>query len=49
MRENNFPWDVDICAARGGNIDTIKYLRENGCLWDEYSCAFAAEKGILRP
>ena len=34
-------------AAQRGNIRLLKYLRENGCHWNEYTCSHAARNGHL--
>ena len=34
-------------AARGGHLEVLKWLRENGCPWDAQTCAAAAEGGHL--
>ena len=33
-------WDVRTCAAaaRGGNLECLKYLHEHGCAWDKSAC-----------
>jgi hypothetical protein len=31
----------------GGHLETLKWARENGCPWDEETCADAAEGGHL--
>lgn len=28
--------------SRNGNVDLLIWARQNGCLWDEYTCTFAA-------
>ena len=32
-------------AAAGDHLDTLKWLREHGCPWDENVTAVAAENG----
>ena len=34
-------------AARSGRLDVLKYAHENGCPWNEETCAIAAEYGHL--
>ena len=34
-------------AAKYGELECLKYAHENGCPWDEETCASAAEKGKL--
>jgi hypothetical protein len=34
-------------AVKSGKIETVKWLRENGCPWDKWTCQYAAEKGYL--
>ena len=38
-------WDVRTCAAaaRGGNLECLKYLHEHGCAWDKSACEAAAQ------
>ena len=38
-----------MCAetARGGHLECLKYLHENGCPWDEETCRGAAYAGHL--
>ena len=47
--QNACPWDEWPCAyaARGGHLETLKWLRENGCPWHKWTCACAAETGHL--
>ena len=33
--------------CRGGHLEVLKYLHENGCPWGEYTCRSAAEGGHL--
>ena len=33
--------------ASGGHLDILKWLRENGCPWNGYTCAYAAMNGHL--
>ena len=33
------------CAAVGGHLETLQWLRSQGCPWDERACAFAALDG----
>ena len=42
-------WDVRTCAAaaRGGNLECLKYLHEHGCPCDESACEAAASCGDL--
>ena len=48
MKEAPEPGDplifAHVCAeaASGGNIDVLRFLRENGCPWDESTCILAA-------
>ena len=43
------PWDEWTCAsaARNGNLECLKYAREQGCDWDERTCWSAAKYGQL--
>lgn len=34
-------------AAGGGQLEALKWLRENGCLWDELTCKYAAGGGDI--
>jgi hypothetical protein len=31
----------------GGQIECLKYLHENGCQWDKWTCCFASKRGHL--
>jgi hypothetical protein len=31
----------------GGHLEVLKWARENGCPWDENTCAWAAERDHL--
>ena len=48
---NDCPWDEDsacaLLAAYGGHLEVLKWARENGCSWDEDTCARAARWGYL--
>ena len=36
------------CAvAKGGHLEILKWLRKNGCPWDDNTCHFAAKNGHL--
>ncbi|GFH46455.1 hypothetical protein CTEN210_02929 [Chaetoceros tenuissimus] len=52
--ENNCPSDASICVAamklkdnKAKALNTLKWLRENGILWNEQTCEVAAESGNL--
>ena len=50
LRESrNAPWDESTCAAAAwvGNLDILKWARENGCPWDKRTCDNAARNGHL--
>ena len=34
-------------SAEKGYINCLKYLHENGCSWDTFTCSFAARNGHL--
>ena len=34
-------------AAKYGHLEVLKWARENGCPWDEVTCAYAAKGGHL--
>jgi hypothetical protein len=34
-------------AALGGHLEVLKWARENGCPWDELTCAWAAKSGHI--
>ncbi|ATZ81203.1 ankyrin repeat domain-containing protein [Bodo saltans virus] len=36
-----------IDATENGHLECLKYAHENGCIWDEWTCACAARKGHL--
>ena len=38
---------ICMAAAGGGHLDTLKWLRVNGCEWSEETCSFAALGGHL--
>jgi len=40
---------ADICEtlAEGGHLEVLRWAREQGCPWDEWTCARAAEGGHL--
>ena len=42
-------WNETVCylALTYGNLDVLKYLRENGCPWDKSACYQAAWNGNL--
>ena len=44
-----YPCHEGTCAfaAYGGHLETLKWLRENGCRWNEWTCAYAAKGGHL--
>jgi len=33
--------------GEGGHLEVLKWARENGCPWDEETCAYAAKGGHL--
>ena len=35
-------------AAEGGHLEVLKWLRENGCPWNKYTCSYAARRWTLR-
>jgi len=48
--ENHCPFtDISLCpnAAKKGNIEVLKWLREIGCSWDQVMCTKAAVRGNL--
>ena len=50
LRESrNAPWDESTCAAAAwvGNLEHLKWARENGCPWDKRTCDNAARNGHL--
>ena len=34
-------------AARGDHLEVLKWARENGCDWEEYTSIYAASNGHL--
>ena len=46
-KEVLFSYDTCNLAARGGHLEVLKYLHENGCPWNEDTCWHAAEGGHL--
>ena len=49
QRQGLLSRDEYLCqvAARRGQLEELKLLRENGFPWDTWTCAFAAEGGHL--
>jgi hypothetical protein len=48
LRCTGCEWNVRACskAARGGHLDTLRWLRENECPWDaRHVCIYAARYG----
>ena len=47
--EKNYIFDKMTCAyaALGGHFELLKYIRNEGCYWNEWTCAFAAKGGHL--
>lgn len=43
----SFDWRSCKNAAQAGNLEALKYLRENGCAWNLSSCNVAAQYGRL--
>ena len=41
------PADTCAWAAEGGHLETLEWLRSQGCAWDERTCTYAAEEGHL--
>ena len=37
-----------IWVARGGHLETLQWLRSQGCPWDKYMCSVAAAYGHLK-
>jgi hypothetical protein len=33
--------------AKGGHLESLKYLHDKGCLWNEWTCNSAAKAGHL--
>ncbi|CAB9504059.1 expressed unknown protein [Seminavis robusta] len=38
---------VHVIRLLGWTLEILKYLHENGCRWDEYTCRQAAQNGEL--
>ena len=42
VARGNCPWDEGTywcaCAVRQGHFEMLKWLRENGCPWNEHTC-----------
>ena len=47
QKSNNCPWDKYTCAAKGGHLEILKWLRSNGCPWGEFTSRYAARGGYL--
>jgi hypothetical protein len=41
------PWNERSSNAAERLLEVLKWSRENGCRWDELTCADAAENGHL--
>ena len=35
-------------AALGGHLEVLKWLRDNGCPWGEFTCRRAAQRGTSK-
>ena len=48
-RRGRMTFDEDLCdaAARGGQLEVLKWLRENSFPWDKRTCEMAASSGHL--
>ena len=38
---------TSVYAAENGHLEVLKWLRENGCPWNEWTCKNAAGNGHL--
>ena len=47
---DEYRWDESTYkyAAENGNLEALKWAKENGCPWDKWTCADAAENGHLK-
>ena len=45
--ENSIPRHFTREAAKNGHLEVLRWLVENGCLWDSFACEFAALNGHL--
>ena len=46
-RNVKFTSDTFAYAALNGNLENMKWLKENGCYWDEWTFMYAAKNGNL--
>lgn len=48
-REPPTPWSAYACAsaAENGHLETLQWLRANGCEWDQLTTCYAARSGRL--
>jgi hypothetical protein len=44
-RDCPLPWDIDVYAARCGNLDALRWLKEQGTAFNERTCEAAAAGG----
>ena len=49
-RRGRVTFNIELCkaAAYGGQLEVLKWLRENSYPWDEMTCACAASGGYLK-
>ena len=48
LRKKGFAWGTCACAAKGGHLEVLKWVRENGCSWDDRVCRNAAREGHIK-
>lgn len=50
LRATGATWDCKtMCAAAvSGHMDCLKYVHENGCPWDEWTCAYTGHLDCLK-
>ena len=48
-RQGLMRFTAEVCAkgAGSGNLELLKWMRENGCPWDKFTCSAAAHGGQL--
>ena len=48
--KQKFPWNENTCkaAVEIGDLNLVKYLRENGCDWNSESCSGCCREWIFR-
>ena len=50
LHEGDCPFSGEACAAaaRHGHLEALKWLRSEGCPWDELVCRIVGKPNIMR-